>query len=163
MKNLLLAVAAVVLIAIAAPAAGVNGIITTNLPVGISWVGAGGTSNALSSAILKVEQHEEVAVQYHQRFNLTNGLGINTTTLILGASQVPSNLVEIARITRPVQATTNTLDYDVGTNVYLGSFKYFGVISFVSGATNSVVTNSAPDGTLGAIQLQFKANRSGPN
>lgn len=130
---------------------------------GVSFVTAGATSNALSTAYLEVKNHEEVAVQWVQDFSNTNALAAGlTVTTTFGGSYVPSNFVAIATVTTAVPSTTGTLlSRNVGTNIYLGSYRYFSLISQTSSATNSTVTNRSVGGTPGQMTVQFKDKRNG--
>ena len=131
------------------------------LTTGITWVAAGATSNALSTAYLEIKNHEEVSVQWQSVWSATNApAAASTQTATFGVSMVPSNFVPIVAVSTPVSSTATTA-VNLGTNVYIGSFRYFGLISIANGGTNSVSTNSSPTGTAGQMKLQFKDRRNG--
>lgn len=152
----LLPLLAVVALSLSASAQNLTKVLTN----GITFVTAGATSNALTTAWTEIKNHQEVAVSYRQIWTATNAAGASTSTLTLGGSSVPSNFVAIATIVRAVPSTLATLTNNIGTNVYIGSFRYFAVIDFSNGATNSTVTNMSPQGVNGVISLQFKDARS---
>lgn len=152
------AIAMLALIGFSAPAQNND---ERTLTTGISWIGAGGTSNALSTAWLDVKNHEEVAVQWRMICSNTNITGAgNVLTATFGGSEVPSNFVAIATVTSAINNTATTTK-EVGTNIYVGSFRYFGLINIANGGTNTTATNTSPTGVAGQIKLQFKNNRNG--
>lgn len=133
--------------------------LTRTLTNGITTVAAGATSNAVSTAILETKNHEEVAVNYRITASATNVAGAPKDVVYTwGASTVPSNLVAIATTTN---SPTTTATGNAGGNIYIGSYRYFGLISIANASTNAVVTNSSPVGTLGQVTLQFKDTRNG--
>lgn len=147
-------------VALALPVAAQNTL--TNLATGVTWVAAGGTSNALSTAIVEIKNHEQVAVQFQQIHSGTNvDAAGNVSIATFGVSQVPSNLVAIATVTNSVGNTASTAKH-LGKNIDIGSYRYFGLISVYNGATNAVTaTNKSPTGVVGTIGLQFKDKRNG--
>lgn len=160
MKKLISKLIAIAITATAITAGAQNQVATNT--TGITWVGAGGTSNATSSAYIEVKNHQEVALQWRQVWSATNAVAAgNTTTTTIGGSQVPSNAVVIATIVRPVPTTTGTLTYDLGTNIYVGSYRYLFILSQTSTATNSTVTNMSVYGELGKMTVQAKDKRNG--
>lgn len=160
MKHIFAKLTVVALILTATVAVAQNQMATNT--TGISWVGAGGTSNALSTAYTEVKNHQEGFIQWRQVWSATNALAAgNTSTTVIGGSEVPSNFVAIASVVRPVPVTTGTLTYDIGTNIYFGSCRYFAILSQTSTATNSTVTNMSVNNELGKITWQFKDKRNG--
>lgn len=130
-----------------------------NYTNGITFISAGGTSN--SAVALQVANHEEVALQYRKQWSSANAAGTaNTAVDTIGASMVPSNFVAIATITTLVP-TNSTLTKDVGTNIYLGSYRYFAFMSSQNNATNSTCTNLSTVGNIvGVVSVQIKQNRN---
>ncbi len=162
MKNKLsigLAIAALSLPSLTA-LAGAND--TGTIATGITFVNAGATSNALSTAYVEVKNHEEIAVQWRQVASATNvpaaGLGVITT---FGGSMYTTNPVPIATVTNLVSSTDSTTTKNIGANIYLGSYRYFHVISQVNNGTNSIATNTSPTGVSGSINYIFKDKRNG--
>lgn len=127
---------------------------------GIPYVTAGATSNALSSAYLEVKNHDEVFVQYRAIMSATNNnTAAAASAVVFGVSQFPSNFVPVCVISNTINSTANA-DRDMGTNIYIGSAKYFAVMAFVNNGTNTTATNKSITGTAGTINLQFKGDRS---
>lgn len=160
MKNFLATIAAVVVLALPA-AAQLAPNQTGTLVTGITYVSPGGTSNALSTAWVEVKNHEEIAVQWNQISSATNATGAASAVVTtFGGSMVPSNFIAIATLT-DTPATTATTARNVGTNIHLGSYRYFAVISQSNAATNSTVTNRTYSGTVGSIGWIVKDRRNG--
>ena len=134
---------------------------TGSLVTGITFVSAGATSNALSTAWVEVKNHEEIAVQWKQVCSATNvpaaALSVTTT---FGASMVPSNWVTIATLATPVSSDATTAR-NIGTNINIGSYRYFAVVSQANAGTNSIATNSSYSGTAGTISWILKDRRFG--
>jgi hypothetical protein len=134
---------------------------TNVITTGISWIAAGATSNALSTAYVEVKNHQEIALQWRLTCSNTNiDAAGNVLTALVGGSQVPSNFVALGSV-RAAIGNTATNPANVGTNFYLGSYRYFGVISMSNGGTNTTATNSSPSGVLGQLWIQAKDNRNG--
>jgi hypothetical protein len=159
MKNLIAAFLAALAVTLTASAQNDTGVLTS----GITFVTAGATSNALSTAWVEVKNHEEIAVQWKQWFSATNAPGSTLGTVTtFGGSIVPSNFVAIATVSTLSSGTDNTTSKTYGTNIYLGSYRYFAVMSQASTATNTVTsTNTSLSGTLGGINYIFKDRRNG--
>lgn len=151
----------IAIVAFAVPGmAGLND--TNQIATGITFVSAGGTSNALSTAWIEVKNHQEIAVQWRQVMSATNvpggGQGVITT---FGGSMVPSNFVAIATVTNLVAASDSTTTKNIGANIYLGSYRYLSVINQLNNGTNSTATNTSTFGTSGTINVIFKDRRNG--
>lgn len=130
-----------------------------NYTNGVTFISAGGTSN--STVALQVANHQEVALQFRKQWSSVNAPGTaNTATDTIGASITPSNFVTIATITTLVPTNSAALTKDVGTNIYLGSYRYFAITSSYNGATNSTCTNLSTIGAIvGVASVQTKQNR----
>lgn len=156
MKKIILALLSIGLVLSAPAQSQLNPELT--LTNAIPLVSSGATSN--STAYVTIANHEEVAVQWRNIWSATNASGFTLVTTF-GASTVPSNFVAIATHTSSAPTAATDLTRNLGTNIYLGSFKYFTVMSMVSSATNSTVTNVSPTSVSGQMKLQFKSRRNG--
>ncbi len=135
-------------------------VIERTIATGIPFVTAGATSNALSTAYIEVKNHDEVFVQYRAIMSATNNnTAAAASAVMFGVSQFPSNFVPVCVISNTINSTA-TSDRDIGTNIYIGSAKYFAVMSFINNGTNTTATNKSITGTPGTINLQIKGDRS---